>query len=247
MVLTELGIEGWTGAAVLAAKSGGGETELASWVEGGGAPGSWTPQIDAGCSCGEARGSGGRNRHRGEDKRRQWHLPAAAVLAEGCGGAGGSGVELWGEDGEEKVAGPNYRGDPGISAGRSGIMIPASSPGISGALRSREGRGKRGLTRGAGWSAAGRASRGCLPGGVKASGSGWDARRGVGRAGEVGTALGWARGNWPLRFGLGRVGSGREEWAGAGLLAGFWAGFGFEFCFGFSFYFSFSISNSSKV
>ena len=90
MVLTELGIEGWTGAAVLAAKSGGGETELASWVEGGGAPGSWTPQIDAGCSCGEARGSGGRNRHRGEDKRRQWHLPAAAVLAERCGGAGGS-------------------------------------------------------------------------------------------------------------------------------------------------------------
>ena len=56
MVLTELGIEGWTGAAVLAAKSGGGETELASWVEGGGAPGSWTPQVDAGCSCG---GSGG--------------------------------------------------------------------------------------------------------------------------------------------------------------------------------------------
>ena len=94
---------------------------------------------------------------------------------------------------------------------------------------------------------AGYASHGCLPGGVKASGSGWDARRSVGRAGEVGTALGWARGNWPLRFGLGRVGSGREEWAGAGLLAGFWAGFGFEFCFGFSFYFSFSISNSSKV
>ena len=162
MVLTELGIEGWTGAAVLAAKSGGGETELASWVEGGGAPGSWMPEIDAGCSCGEARGSGGRNRHRGEDKRRQWHLPAAAVLAEGCGGAGGSGVELWGEDGEEKVAGPNYRGDPGISAGRSGIMIPASSPGISGALfrGGEEGKGEREpMTGGAGWSAAGSASR----------------------------------------------------------------------------------------
>jgi len=186
MVLTELGIEGWTGAAVLAAKSGGGETELASWVEGGGPPGSWTPQIDAGCSCGEARGSGGRNRHRGEDKRRQWLLPAAAVLAEGCGGAGGSGVELWVEDGEEKVAGPNYRRDPGISAGRSGIMIPASSPGISGALfrGGEEGKGEREpltggavlaaprggrgrntgaggwwLPCGAGWSAAGSASR----------------------------------------------------------------------------------------
>ena len=106
-------------------------------------------------------------------------------------------------------------------------------------------RGRRVLVvdRSAGRGCGVRTQRGCLPGGVKASGSGWDARRGVGRAGEVGTALGWARGNWPLRFGLGRVGSGREEWAGAGLLAGF----GFEFCFGFSFYFSFSISNSSKV
>ena len=50
-------------------------------------------------------------------------------------------------------------------------------------------------------------------------------------------------GSGPLRVGLGRVVSGREEWAGAGLLAGF----GFEFCFGFSFYFSFSKSNSNKV
>jgi len=70
-------------------------------------------------------------------------------------------VEVWGEDGEEKVAGPSYRGDPGISAGRSGIMIPASSPGISGALfrGGEEGKGEREpMTGGAGWSAAGSAS-----------------------------------------------------------------------------------------
>ena len=48
-------------------------------------------------------------------------------------------------------------------------------------------------------------------------------------------------GSGPLRVGLGRVVSGREEWAGAELLAGFWAGrgrevgcgLGFGFCFGF--------------
>ena len=133
-----------------------------------------------------ARGQGGGIGTGVRENRRQWHLPAAAVLAEGCGGAGGSGVELWGEDGEEKVAGPSYRGDPGISAGRSGIMIPASSPGISGALfrGGEEGKGEREpltggavlaatrggrgrntgaggwwLTCGAGWSAAGSASR----------------------------------------------------------------------------------------
>ena len=34
---------------------------------------------------------------------------------------------------------------------------------------------------------------------------------------------------------LGRVGSGREEWAGAGLIAGFWAGFWVFFFLLFSF------------
>ena len=107
-------------------------------------------------------GQGGLRGHWRREKRWRARLPAAAALAEGCGGAGGSGVELWGEDGEEKVAGPSYRGDPGISAGRSGIMIPASSPGISGALfrGGEEGKGEREpMTGGAGWSAAGSASR----------------------------------------------------------------------------------------
>ena len=129
MVLTELEIEGWTGAAVLAAKSGGG------------APAARSALGLSGLLDGTARpkavlregygGQGGSGATGGE--KLQWRrcLPAAAVLAEGCGGAGGSGVELWGEDGEEKVAGPNYRRDPGISAGRSGIMIPANSPVIS--------------------------------------------------------------------------------------------------------------------
>ena len=89
-------------------------------------------------------GQGGSGATGGEKSGGELAYRRRTVLAEGCGGAGGSGVELWGEDGEEKVAGPSYRGDPGISAGRSGIMIPASSPGISGAPRSREGRGEEG-------------------------------------------------------------------------------------------------------
>ena len=89
-------------------------------------------------------GQGGSGATGGEKSGGELAYRRRTVLAEGCGGAGGSGVELWGEDGEEKVAGPNYRGDPGISAGRSGIMIPASSPGISGALfrGGEEGRGE---------------------------------------------------------------------------------------------------------
>ena len=107
-------------------------------------------------------GQGGSGATGGEKSGGELAYRRRTVLAEGCGGAGGSGVELWGEDGEEKVAGPSYRGDPGISAGRSGIMIPASSPGISGALfrGGEEGKGEREpMTGGAGWSAAGSASR----------------------------------------------------------------------------------------
>ena len=54
---------------------------------------------------------------------------------------------LWGEDGGERVAGANYRRGPGISAGRSGIRIPANSPVISAAaLRCREKGKGRGAT-----------------------------------------------------------------------------------------------------
>ena len=49
MVLTELGIEGWTGAAVLAAKSGGGGVERRRSGD----------QIDAGASGGRGSESGG--------------------------------------------------------------------------------------------------------------------------------------------------------------------------------------------
>jgi hypothetical protein len=93
MVLTELEIEGWTGAAVLAAKSGGG------------APAARSALGLSGLLDGTARpkavlregygGQGGSGATGGE--KLQWRrcLPAAAILAEGCGGAGGSGVELW--------------------------------------------------------------------------------------------------------------------------------------------------------
>jgi len=46
-------------------------------------------------------------------------------------------------------------------------------------------------------------------------------------------------GSGPLRVGLGRVVSGREEWAGAELLAGFWAGRGREVGCGLGFEFLF--------
>src|SRR6185312_11901576 len=96
-------------------------------------------------------------------------------MAGGRGGAGGSGVELGGEDGEEKVAGPNDRGDPGISAGRSGIMIPASSPGISGALfrGGEEGKGEKEPLTGGAVLAATRGERvaRALTGGVGRAGS----------------------------------------------------------------------------
>ena len=47
-----------------------------------------------GCPAGRIRGQGGSGAIGGEKK--QWRcLPAAAILAEGCGGAGGSGVGLW--------------------------------------------------------------------------------------------------------------------------------------------------------
>ena len=64
-----------------------------------------------------------------ESARRNNSVAAARVV----------GVMLRGEDGGERVAGAKYRRGPRISAGRSGIRIPANSPVISAAaLRCRE-------------------------------------------------------------------------------------------------------------
>ena len=174
-------------------------------------------------------------------------------MAGGRGGAGGSGVELWGEDGEEKVAGPSYRGDPGISAGRSGIMIPASSPGISGAPRSREGRGEEGADA---WgrlvSGGARVARlparwgqgvgervGCAP------------RRGPCGRGGNGAGLG----AWELAVTVWAGPSGERErrvgrcWADSWVLGwvGLLLGFGFSISFPPFYFYFYSISHSSST
>ena len=133
----------------------------------------------------------------------------------------------------------------GIAAGRRGIRIPATSPVISGPLRSREGRGEEGAD------ARGRLVRGGarvarLParwgqgvggaGGMRASGR-WAGRVGAGNwpwaelgrsaaLGKGGTGRG-TRVRWAARLGRAK----RErvlDWVGlAGLSAGVvWAGFG---------------------
>ena len=56
MVLTELGIEGWTGAAVLAAKSGGGAPGCTRTSRCGDSPGPWIPWIVAWSPCRGATG-----------------------------------------------------------------------------------------------------------------------------------------------------------------------------------------------
>ena len=73
---------------------GGARTKLGGGVEAGAlrAPG-WHGSTQ-GCPAGRIRGQGGSGATGGE--KLQWRcLPAAAILAEGCGGAGGSGVGLW--------------------------------------------------------------------------------------------------------------------------------------------------------
>ena len=150
-------------------------------------------------------------------------------------------------------------GRAGIAAGRRGIRIPATSPVISGPLRSREGRGEEGLTRGAGWSAAGRLR--CGP-------AGRSRRRQVGPAAQEGRArsepgcgagvLGWQRKRAWAAEALGRSGSG--DWAagseravagkGEGGVGRCWVDLGrvLGLGYGFLFYFFFfSISNSNKV
>ena len=94
-MLTEarIGLRGCAGAPTSTAGGGAG-TEHGDEVDAGAlrAPG-WHGSTQ-GCPAGRIRGQGGSGATGGE--KLQWRcLPAAAILAEGCGGAGGSGVGLW--------------------------------------------------------------------------------------------------------------------------------------------------------
>ena len=84
-------------------------------------------------SCCAARGGPGCGRVTWPRRR------SASSVRRSRGAARVCGAVLRCEDGEERVAGAKYRRGPGISAGRSGIRIPANSPVISAAaLRCRQ-------------------------------------------------------------------------------------------------------------
>ena len=102
-------------------------------------------------------------------------------------------------------------GEPGIAEGRRGIRIPATSPVISGPLRSREGRGEEGAD-----------ARGRL--GARGADR-WGRRlrrvaRGASPAVERACWAGSARGRGPLRDVLGRC----ETGEGRGIRAWVWFG-----------------------
>ena len=142
--------------------------------------------------------------------RAGWLLGLRQPLAWGVG-AGRCGLERLKE------------GEPGIAEGRRGIRIPATSPVISGPLRSREGRGEEGAdARGRLASGGARVAR--LP-------ARWG--QGVGGAGGMRASGRWAgrvgAGNWPWAelgrsAALGKGGTGRRRerrrpgprWAGLG-------------------------------